>query len=123
LIEFNIKYNNSEAITLIEHNGKVYISRIEVTLDYLGGKWKTVILYLLSKKIMRFNELKRETTGITHKMLTQQLKELERDGLINRNAYDEIPPKVEYSLTKLGESLIPILNCMCQWAADELGIE
>lgn len=108
---------------MIEHNGKVYVSRIEVTLDYLGGKWKTVILYLLSKEIMRFNELERAITGITHKMLTQQLRELERDGLINRNVYEEIPPKVEYSLTDLGVSLIPILNVMCSWAEDKLGIK
>lgn len=108
---------------MIKHNGKVYISRIEVTLDYLGGKWKTVILYLLSKDIMRFNELEREIPGITHKMLTQQLRELERDGLIRRKVYNEVPPKVEYSLTELGQSLTPILSAMCMWAADKLGIE
>jgi len=108
---------------VIEHNGKLYSSRIEVTLDYLGGKWKTVILYFLSKKITRFSELERDIAGITHKMLSQQLRELERDGLIKRTVYAQVPPKVEYSLTELGESLIPILNSMCFWAGDKLGIE
>jgi DNA-binding HxlR family transcriptional regulator len=108
---------------MIQYNGKEYISRLEVTLDYLGGKWKTVILYLLSKRTMRFNELEKEVTGITHKMLAQQLKELERNGLIIRKDYNLVPPKVEYSLTELGQSLTPILSSMCSWAADNLGIE
>lgn len=108
---------------MIMYNGKEYVSRIEVTLNYLGGKWKTVILYLLSKETMRFNELEREISGITHKMLAQQLKELERDGLVARKDYNIVPPKVEYSLTELGQSLTPILSSMCAWAADNLGIE
>lgn len=108
---------------MIEHNGKTYLSRIEVTLDYLGGKWKTVILYRLMGGTMRFNELERSMGGITHKMLSQQLRELERDGLISRTVYPEVPPRVEYSLTELGQSLVPILNAMCFWAGERLGME
>lgn len=107
---------------MIEHNGKTYSSRIEVTLDYLGGKWKTVILYFLAGRTMRFNELERNINGISHKMLAQQLRELERDGLIVRAVFAEVPPRVEYALSDLGGSLVPVLNAMCRWAGEQLGM-
>lgn len=82
----------------------------------IGGKWKSAILYSLGKhRVVRFNQLKQMIPDISQKMLTQQLRELERDGLINREAYPEIPPRVEYSLTKLGLSLGTIYKAVFAW--------
>lgn len=89
---------------------------VAYTLAVVGGKWKWLILYRLwEKELLRYGELKREITGITHKMLSQQLKEMEDTGLVFRQEYPQIPPKVEYSLTDKGKTLIPILELMCQW--------
>ena len=82
----------------------------------LSGKYKIQILYALMEfKIVRFNEMKRYIGSISYKMLSQTLKELERDKLIHRKEYPQIPPKVEYSLTECGESLMPILDSLCEW--------
>ncbi len=90
------------------------------TLSLISGKWKMMILYLLSEhKVIRYNELQRKIGGITYKMLSSQLKELEADRLITRKEYAMIPPKVEYSLTSRGISLIPILDAMCNWGSKE----
>lgn len=86
-----------------------------VTLQIIGGKWKVLVLYELFSGVKRFSELRRLLSGVTQKMLTQQLREMERDGLINREIYPQIPPKVEYSLTPLGHSLKPIVDAMCRW--------
>jgi|SRR5579884_949709 DNA-binding HxlR family transcriptional regulator len=94
---------------------RMYNCPVEATLDVIGGKWKVLILYYLKENIRRFGELKRSIPGITQKMLTQQLRELEADGLINRKVYAQVPPKVEYTLTEYGESLEPILKLMCDW--------
>jgi DNA-binding HxlR family transcriptional regulator len=88
---------------------------VTITLAVLGGKWKPLILYHLDKGPVRFNELTRRMAGITEKMLTQQLREMERDGLITRKVYPEVPPRVEYSLSAYGRTLQPILNAMCEW--------
>jgi DNA-binding HxlR family transcriptional regulator len=88
---------------------------VQTTLKVLGGKWKPPILFLLSSKTMRFGELKKSISGITQKMLTQELREMENDLLISRKVYAEIPPKVEYSLTVYGKSLEPILKSMSNW--------
>ena len=89
---------------------------VTYTLSVIGGKWKLLMLYLLStNEVLRYGELKRELPGITHKMMSQQLKELEAEHLINRQEYAQVPPKVEYSLTGKGQSFIPILNLMCEW--------
>ena len=86
------------------------------TMSLIQGKYKMFILYaLMEYKIVRFNELKKYIKSISYKTLSQTLKELEVDGLVNRKEYPQIPPKVEYSLTKRGESLIPILDSMCEW--------
>ena len=86
------------------------------TLSLIGGKWKMVILYLLyDHKVVRYNELQRLIGGITYKTLSTQLKELEADGLICRVEYPQIPPKVEYSLSEKGMSLLPIMDAMCDW--------
>lgn len=105
---------------MISHKGKEYMCKMEVTLSYIGGKWKVLILWYLSNQTMRFSELKRSLPSITQKMLTSQLRELEQDGLVERIVYPQIPPKVEYRLTELGNSLVPILSMMCDWAADNL---
>ena len=97
-----------------------YRCTVSVTLDIIGGKWKSLILWQLSFKTLRFSQLKRRLSKVTQKMLTQQLRELERDGLIHRKVYAEVPPRVEYSLTQLGISVIPILQLMYQWGQDYL---
>jgi len=86
------------------------------TFSMINGKWKLRILYELAcEKILRYSELKRNLTLITHKMLSTQLKELEEDGIIIRKEYPQVPPKVEYSLSEKGISFIPIINAMCDW--------
>lgn len=92
-----------------------YQCSMELTLDLIGGKWKALILWHLGENTLRFSELKKTLPKITQKMLTQQLRELEASGLVNRFIYTQIPPKVEYSLTPAGKSLLPILETLCQW--------
>lgn len=89
---------------------------VEVTLQIVGGKWKPLILYYLLQSTRRYNELKRMLPAqVTPQMLTLQLRELERDGIVHRHIYAEVPPKVEYSLTDLGHSLEPLLLAMLAW--------
>lgn len=91
----------------------------EYTLSIVSGKWKLKIIYLLACITpVRYNMLKKSIEGITHKMLSTQLKELEQEGMISRKEYPQVPPKVEYSLTSKGESLIPILTAMCTWGKE-----
>lgn len=92
-----------------------YPCPVEVTVDVIGGKWKGLILYHLTFGTKRFNELRRLLPKTTQRMLTLQLRELEKDGIIHREVYPEIPPKVEYSLTNLGETLKPIIFLMRDW--------
>lgn len=87
----------------------------ELTLSVIGGRWKVLLLYHLFQGTKRFSQLQRSITGITQKMLTQQLRELERDGLVHREVFPTVPPKVEYSLTDLGMSLKPVIDSMCDW--------
>ncbi len=89
----------------------------EATLGVIGGRWKIVLLYHLFHRTKRFSELQRAISKITQKMLTQQLREMERDGLVHREIYPTVPPKVEYSLTPLGMSLRPIIDAMCEWGS------
>lgn len=90
-------------------------SSVKTTLDVIGGKWKPLIMFLLSSNTMRFSELQRSIAGITQKMLTQQLRELDKDGLVKRKVYAQVPPKVEYSLTPHGRTLLPIFETMDKW--------
>lgn len=92
-----------------------YRCTVAIPLDVIGGKWKAVILWHLTFKTLRFSQLRRRLPGITQKMLTQQLRELERDGVVHREVFAEVPPRVEYSLTDSGRSLQPILQLMCEW--------
>ncbi|MCI1858118.1 MAG: helix-turn-helix transcriptional regulator [Sporolactobacillus sp.] len=90
--------------------------RVENALGILVGKWKPIILlYLLRYGTQRFSELKRNIHGITQKMLTKQLRELEKEDIVRRVVYPQVPPKVEYSITEYGESLRPILEAMHEW--------
>jgi DNA-binding HxlR family transcriptional regulator len=93
----------------------------EVTLGVIGGRWKVLILYQLFQGVKRFSELFRSVHGITQKMLTQQLREMERDGIVARTVYPQVPPKVEYRLTPRGESLRPVVNAMCKWGLNQGG--
>ena len=93
---------------------------VEATLDLIGGKYKALILWHLSDGKLRFSELRQRISKATPKMLTQQLRELEAQDLIHREVYPVIPPKVEYSLTETGKSLMPILVAMRDWGADYL---
>lgn len=88
---------------------------VEATLDRIGGKWKGIVLFHLAQEKRRFNELRKLLPDITQRMLTLQLRQLENDGLIIRKIYKQIPPKVEYSLSELGKTLIPILQMLEAW--------
>ena len=88
----------------------------ETTIAVIGGRWKPVIVYHLLKGTRRYSELQRVMPGVTHKMLTQQLRELERDCVLTRKVYPEVPPRVQYRLTPLGKTLGPLLREMCAWA-------
>jgi DNA-binding HxlR family transcriptional regulator len=91
----------------------------EMTLKAISGRWKLLILISLFEEVKRFGQLQKELEGISQKVLSQQLRELELDGLIHRKVYSEIPPKVEYSLTAFGETLKPIILQMHQWGIDK----
>lgn len=106
---------NSKANRCIK-NEKLCDTGFSYTLSLISGKYKMTILYTLMEfKVVRYNELQRYIKGISYKSLSTSLKELEADELIIRKEYPQIPPKVEYSLSKRGESLMPILDSMCEW--------
>jgi DNA-binding HxlR family transcriptional regulator len=90
---------------------------VEITLALLGNKWKVLILREVFTGTKRFGELSRGVPGISQKMLTQQLRQMEQDNLVRRKVYAEVPPRVEYSLTEIGRSLRPILDAMHKWGA------
>lgn len=91
----------------------------EMTLDFLAGKWRPMIIYWLLQGPMRFNELQRRLSAVTHRTLSKTLKEMEAGGLVTRHDYGEIPPRVDYSLTPRGRSLQPVLGAMERWAQDQ----
>ena len=103
---------------MIVYNNKEYTCPLEMTLDLIDGKWKVLIMWQLSLSVRRFNEIRRIFPDITQKMLTQQLRDLEQNGLIIRTIYQQVPPKVEYSLTDFGRSLIPLLQQMNAWGSE-----
>jgi DNA-binding HxlR family transcriptional regulator len=88
---------------------------VEITAGIIGGKWKPLILFYLQNKTRRFGEIQKLLPGVTKKMLTQRLRELEKDGIVHRRVYAQVPPRVEYSLTRHGQSLRPILELMSGW--------
>jgi len=97
---------------------KEYCCPVGAAIDEIGGKWKPLILWALKDGKLRFNEINKTIPAITQRMLTKQLRELEKDGLVNRKVYAEVPPKVEYSLTEKGKSVIPILEALCKWGEE-----
>lgn len=104
------KYENGEIKCLVD-----------LTMNVIGGKWKAILLWHLGKKeVLRYGELKKILGKVTHKMLTQQLKELAAVDLVHREEYYQIPPKVEYSLTKRGRTVIPLLESMCNWSMENI---
>lgn len=105
---------------ILIYREKEYKCGIDVTLAVVGGKWKASILWHLAQETLRFSDLQRLFANTTRKMLTQQLRELEADGLVHREVYPQVPPKVEYSLTGKGTTIIPMLNMMCEWGYDYL---
>lgn len=100
-----------------------YNCPIEAAIVLIGGKYKAIILWHLMTGTLRYNEIHKRIPNATDKMLTQQLRELERDGLINREVYPVVPPKTEYSLTNFGKSITPILDEMCNWAESYLALK
>lgn len=98
----------------------IYNIGVEATMNIIGGKWKPIILCHLKHQTMRTGQLRRAIPNITQKMLTQQLRELEDDGIVDRKVYNQIPPKVEYSLTDYGDSLNRILEELCLWGEDNI---
>lgn len=109
-------------MSMAEYRGKIkniQDTPFGYTLSVIGGKWKLVIIYLLAEEeVVRFNDLKRQIGAITYKTLSAQLKELEADGMVIRTEYPQIPPKVEYSLTDKARALLPALEQLCEWGAD-----
>ncbi|MEE9446331.1 MAG: helix-turn-helix domain-containing protein [Arenicellales bacterium] len=93
---------------------------VEAALDMIGGKWKSIVLFRLLEDTHRFNELRRLIPNITQRMLTNQLRELEKDGLVNRKVYAQVPPKVEYSITEFGQTLEPVLLALTHWSEQEV---
>lgn len=99
----------------------VNIKPFDYAISVIGGKWKMHILFWLSKQpVMRYGEIKRALGNVTHKILSDKLKELENDGLIIRKEYPQIPPKVEYSLSEKGHTLMPILGSICKWGHENI---
>jgi DNA-binding HxlR family transcriptional regulator len=94
---------------------KIYRCPLELSIDLIGGKWKCVTLWHLRNGTLRFSQLKKRLPGVTQKMLTHQLRDLEENGLINRKVYPVVPPKVEYSLTEEGKVFVPVLKSMYKW--------
>jgi DNA-binding HxlR family transcriptional regulator len=99
----------------IKMHGQEYHCALDVTMAYIGGKWKSIVLWYLRKDAKRFSELNRLIPAITEKMLSLQLRELEKDGLVRRTVFAEVPPRVEYGLTEEGRTLLPLLEELAKW--------
>ncbi|NUM79964.1 helix-turn-helix transcriptional regulator [bacterium] len=106
-------YQNQELH--FELNGKKFHCALDVAMFFLGGKWKTVILWYLKNGTVRFSELKRKIPKITEKMLSLQLRQMEKDGFVARKIYPEVPPRVEYTLSQEGVKLLPIIEELARW--------
>ncbi len=102
--------------------GESFRCGLDAVLDVVGGKWKSLILWELHPRPRRFGELRRRVEGISEKVLIQQLRELEADGIVHRKQYNEVPPKVEYSLTPYGESLNTALVPLCEWGEQHMDL-
>jgi DNA-binding HxlR family transcriptional regulator len=110
----------------MDEQKKMIPSPVEVTLSIIGGKWKPLIVFYLLSGTKRFSEIRRVLPRVTQQMLTMQLRELEQAGIVHRHVYAQVPPKVEYSLTDLGQSMEPVLRQMCtwgEWYSEQMGLE
>lgn len=108
--------NEQKSIKKHVYNGKEYPCCASLTMGIIGGKWKTVILYHLMESTMRYSELRKAIPTVTERTLSLQLKKLENDGIVKRRVYYKKPPlKVEYSLTKIGKTLIPVIQSIADW--------
>ncbi|WP_252244729.1 MULTISPECIES: helix-turn-helix domain-containing protein [unclassified Clostridium] len=106
---------------MIKYNNKKYVCLLDLAMDFIRGKWKAVILCHLLNEPKRFLELQRITNGVSHKVLTEKLKELEEDNLIQKIVYDENPPKVEYKLTPMGKDLSMAIKEIEKWSLKYYG--
>lgn len=106
---------NKENSSPLFFNGRPYFCPLELTLDVIGGKWKPMMIYRLREGALRSSELQRLMPGISNKMFTSTARELERDGMLTRKVFPVVPPKVEYSLTPRGASLLPLLLQLSEW--------
>jgi DNA-binding HxlR family transcriptional regulator len=106
---------------MVTYNNKTYECPLEMTIDLIGGKWKVLLLWHLSNGVLRFNEFNRIFPKVSAKILTQQLRDLEKNGIVHREVYPQVPPKVEYTLTDLGRTIIPILQEMSNWGTAHIG--
>lgn len=105
---------------MVEYNGKLFNCPMELVVSLISGKWKAVILWNLSEGRLRFGELSRRFQNVSDKVLTAQLRALEKDGIIERTIFPEVPVRVEYGLTEFGQSLIPILKEINVWGQNFL---
>jgi len=101
---------------MLEYKGKKYVCHLDLGMEILKGKWKSLILYHLTEEPVRFLELQRRVEGISQKVLNEQLKALESEGLVNKKIYPEVPPRVEYFISKKGAELMPALRIITDWA-------
>ena len=100
-----------------EFEGQTFRNPVELALHVIGGRWKMPILWRLDKRVWRYGELQRELQGISHKMLTQQLRELEQHGLLTRTVHPVVPPHVDYAITPLGRTTVPAIEALRTWGA------
>jgi DNA-binding HxlR family transcriptional regulator len=100
---------------VVKMRGNTYHCALDITMDFIGGKWKTVVLWYLRDTTMRFGEIRKQIPDITEKMLSLQLKSLEDDGLVKREVFPEVPLRVEYSLTEFGKTLVPVIEAIAKW--------
>lgn len=112
---------NKEDTPALFFKGRTYSCSLELTLDVIGGKWKTMMLYRLKDGALRSSELQRMMTRVSNKMFTQTARELERDGIIKREVFPVVPPKVEYSLTPAGTSILPLILQLGEWGLQLAG--
>jgi DNA-binding HxlR family transcriptional regulator len=115
--------NAQNQIVMKKDCSEIFSCPVEETLKVLGGKWKPVIIYFISTDVRRFGELSRLVKGISKRMLTAQLRELEDDKIISRKVYAVVPPRVDYELTDVGQSLMPVINLMYQWGESRLAVK
>ncbi|SEW52336.1 winged helix-turn-helix transcriptional regulator [Chitinophaga arvensicola] len=118
------KEKNNERSAVYNLGSRTFDCPIELTSTAINGKWKLLIIYRLSlQHKLRFSQLKKEVKGVSEKMLIQHLKEMEKDGLVDRIVYPVVPPKVEYGLTEAGRSFIPVLDMMRNWGLSFIAVE